>query len=100
MLSQSAGGLGVALSNLTEGYSPKILLYISVVLSDWMMNTVQLRIVYTCIILIFIRLFEKHKQYEESQQKCSDQGDRIDDLNTLISDLQSALADKSAEVER
>ena len=48
----------------------------------------------------FIRLFEKHKQYEECQQKCSDQSDRIDDLNTLISDLQSALEDKSAEVER
>ena len=46
------------------------------------------------------RLFEKHKQYEEMQQNCTDQSNRIDDLNDLISDLQGALAAKSADVER
>ena len=49
---------------------------------------------------LFFRLFEKHKQYEEMQQNCTDQSNRIDDLNDLINDLQGALAAKSADVER
>ena len=49
---------------------------------------------------LFERLFEKHKQFEDTQQLCTDQTTRMEELNQLMDELQTDIADKSAEIER
>ena len=44
------------------------------------------------------RLFDKHKQFEQSQQDVARLQEHIDHLNRTLDDLQQVIKDKDAEI--
>ena len=50
--------------------------------------------------LLCYRLFDKHKQLEESQQEVSDLHQKITELNQQTKDLEKVIADREQEIVR
>lgn len=48
----------------------------------------------------FVRLFEKHKQLEQHQQKIADLEETVETFNEKIYQLEETLVDKNAEIDK